>query len=81
MKTGLSMCSYAVCSGVPENCGCLYSLDSVASPPVQDVGVNSPALVFPSSSSVAPGSETTIFSRTNGKYGNLRVQGLMMENY
>ncbi|XP_070463803.1 myomegalin isoform X35 [Equus przewalskii] len=39
--------------------------DSVASPPVQDVGVNSPALVFPSSSSVAPGSETTIFSRTN----------------
>nr|XP_044605248.1 myomegalin isoform X23 [Equus asinus] len=39
--------------------------DSVASPPVQDVGVNSPALVFPSSSSVVPGSETTIFSRTN----------------
>ncbi|XP_069458592.1 myomegalin isoform X13 [Ovis canadensis] len=39
--------------------------DSVASPPVRDVGMNSPVLVFPSSSSEAPGPETTTFSRTN----------------
>ncbi|XP_072823983.1 myomegalin isoform X2 [Vicugna pacos] len=39
--------------------------DSVASPPVRDVGMNSPAVVFPSSSSTAPGSETTTFNRTN----------------
>ncbi|XP_027391348.1 myomegalin isoform X26 [Bos indicus x Bos taurus] len=39
--------------------------DSVASPPVRDVGMNSPVLVFPSSSSAAPGPETTTFSRTN----------------
>ncbi|XP_072823958.1 myomegalin-like [Vicugna pacos] len=39
--------------------------DSVASPPVRDVGMNSPAVVFPSSSSAAPGSETTTFNRTN----------------
>ncbi|XP_020946365.1 myomegalin isoform X3 [Sus scrofa] len=39
--------------------------DSVASPPVRDVGMNSPALVFPSSSSAPPGSETTTFNRTN----------------
>ncbi|XP_058394913.1 myomegalin isoform X3 [Diceros bicornis minor] len=41
------------------------SQDSVASPPVRDVGMNSPALVFPSSSSAAPGSAPTIFNRTN----------------
>ncbi|XP_061039585.1 myomegalin isoform X2 [Eubalaena glacialis] len=39
--------------------------DSVASPPVRDVGMNSPLLVFPSSSSAAHGSETTTFNRTN----------------
>ncbi|XP_036713314.1 myomegalin isoform X8 [Balaenoptera musculus] len=39
--------------------------DSVASPPVRDVGMNSPILVFPSSSSAAHGSETTTFNRTN----------------
>ncbi|XP_031313802.1 myomegalin isoform X26 [Camelus dromedarius] len=39
--------------------------DSVASPPVRDVGMNSPAVVFPISSSAAPGSETTTFNRTN----------------
>ncbi|XP_044889304.1 myomegalin isoform X20 [Felis catus] len=39
--------------------------DPVASPPVRDVGMNSPALVFPSSSPAAPGSETAIFNRTN----------------
>uniref|UniRef100_A0A8C3YBH6 Phosphodiesterase 4D interacting protein n=1 Tax=Catagonus wagneri TaxID=51154 RepID=A0A8C3YBH6_9CETA len=38
--------------------------DSVASPPVRDMGMNSPALVFPSSSA-PPGSETTTFNRTN----------------
>ncbi|KAM9242605.1 myomegalin isoform 10-T10 [Dugong dugon] len=38
--------------------------DSVSSPPVRDVGMSSPTLVFPSSSS-APGSETSVFSRTN----------------
>ncbi|XP_059946364.1 myomegalin isoform X9 [Mesoplodon densirostris] len=39
--------------------------DSAASPPVRDVGMNSPILVFPSSSSAAHGSETTTFNRTN----------------
>ncbi|XP_024620591.1 myomegalin isoform X4 [Neophocaena asiaeorientalis asiaeorientalis] len=39
--------------------------DSVASPPVRDVGMNSPILVFPSSSPTAHGSETTTFNRTN----------------
>ncbi|XP_059995172.1 myomegalin isoform X28 [Lagenorhynchus albirostris] len=39
--------------------------DSVASPPVRDVGMNSPILVFPSSSPAAHGSETTTFNRTN----------------
>ncbi|XP_066890544.1 myomegalin isoform X31 [Kogia breviceps] len=39
--------------------------DSIASPPVRDVGMNSPILVFPSSSSTAHGSETTTFNRTN----------------
>ncbi|XP_006900397.1 PREDICTED: myomegalin-like [Elephantulus edwardii] len=38
--------------------------DSVSSPPVRDVGMTSPALVFPSSSS-GLGSETSIFNRTN----------------
>nr|XP_010587916.1 myomegalin isoform X1 [Loxodonta africana] len=38
--------------------------DSMSSPPVRDVGMSSPALVFPSSSS-ALGSETSVFSRTN----------------
>ncbi|XP_032947969.1 myomegalin isoform X6 [Rhinolophus ferrumequinum] len=37
--------------------------DSVASPPVRDVGMN-PALVFSSSSSTTPGSETAIFNKT-----------------
>ncbi|XP_011806708.1 PREDICTED: myomegalin-like, partial [Colobus angolensis palliatus] len=39
---------------------------SAASPPVQDVAVNSPALVLPSSASSTPGSETAIIRRTNG---------------
>ncbi|XP_073664948.1 myomegalin isoform X24 [Tursiops truncatus] len=39
--------------------------DSVASPPVRDVGMNSPILVFPSSSPAGHGSETTTFNRTN----------------
>ncbi|XP_054420714.1 myomegalin isoform X1 [Pteronotus mesoamericanus] len=38
--------------------------DAVASPPVRDVGMN-PALVFPSSSTAAPGSDTANFSRMN----------------
>ncbi|XP_045865060.1 myomegalin isoform X15 [Meles meles] len=42
--------------------------DSIASPPVRDVGMNSPALTFPSLSAAAPGSETTIFKRTNELY-------------
>ncbi|XP_006861748.1 PREDICTED: myomegalin-like [Chrysochloris asiatica] len=36
--------------------------DSLSSPPVRDVGLSNPALVFPCS---ALGSETSIFSRTN----------------
>ncbi|XP_014438784.1 myomegalin isoform X6 [Tupaia chinensis] len=40
--------------------------DSVASPPVRDVDMNSPALVFSSPPSSAPGSETTIFNRAQG---------------
>ncbi|XP_030880445.1 myomegalin isoform X11 [Leptonychotes weddellii] len=39
--------------------------DSITSPPVRDVGMNSPALVFPSPSPAAPGSETAIFNKTN----------------
>ncbi|XP_019648276.1 myomegalin isoform X6 [Ailuropoda melanoleuca] len=39
--------------------------DSIASPPVRDVGMNSPALVFPSLAPAAPGSETATFNRTN----------------
>ncbi|XP_057562066.1 myomegalin-like [Hippopotamus amphibius kiboko] len=39
--------------------------DSVASPPVRDVGMNSPVLVLPSSSSAASGSETTTSNRKN----------------
>ncbi|XP_057562422.1 myomegalin-like [Hippopotamus amphibius kiboko] len=39
--------------------------DSVASPPVRDVGMNSPVLVLPSSSSAASGSGTTTFNRTS----------------
>ncbi|XP_039111579.1 myomegalin-like isoform X2 [Hyaena hyaena] len=39
--------------------------DSVASPPVRDVGMNSPALVPPGSSPAAPRSETAVFNRTN----------------
>ncbi|XP_057561238.1 myomegalin-like [Hippopotamus amphibius kiboko] len=39
--------------------------DSVASPPVRDVGMNSPVLVLPSSSSAASGSGTTTFNRKN----------------
>ncbi|XP_036090889.1 myomegalin isoform X4 [Rousettus aegyptiacus] len=38
--------------------------DSVASPPVRDVGMN-PALVFPSSPAAAPGAETATFSKAN----------------
>ncbi|XP_042637913.1 myomegalin-like [Orycteropus afer afer] len=38
--------------------------DSVPSPPVRDVGMSSPAVVFPTSSS-ALGSETSVFNRTN----------------
>ncbi|XP_044770545.1 myomegalin isoform X17 [Neomonachus schauinslandi] len=38
---------------------------SITSPPVRDVGMNSPALVFPSPSPAAPGSETAIFNKTN----------------
>ncbi|XP_008581251.1 PREDICTED: myomegalin [Galeopterus variegatus] len=40
--------------------------DSVASPPVRDVGMASPAAEFPCSSSSAPGSEAEICNRTNG---------------
>ncbi|XP_069336854.1 myomegalin isoform X6 [Eulemur rufifrons] len=40
--------------------------DSAASPPVRDVGMNSPALDFPGSSLSAPGSETATFNRTDG---------------
>ncbi|XP_054525291.1 myomegalin isoform X28 [Pan troglodytes] len=40
--------------------------DSAVSPPVRDVGMNSPALVFPSSASSTPGSETPIINRANG---------------
>ncbi|XP_077883009.1 myomegalin isoform X27 [Ictidomys tridecemlineatus] len=39
--------------------------DSVTSPPVRDVGMNSPALVLPSSSSSSPGSDTAIVTRKN----------------
>ncbi|XP_060057962.1 myomegalin isoform X4 [Erinaceus europaeus] len=39
--------------------------DPVVSPPVRDVGIHSPALVFSGSSSSAITPETTIFSRTN----------------
>ncbi|XP_037682151.1 myomegalin isoform X4 [Choloepus didactylus] len=39
--------------------------DSISSPPVRDVGVTSPALVFPGPCPSAPGSETSIFNRTN----------------
>lgn len=49
---------------------CLHALDSVASPPVRDVGMNSPALVPPGSSPAAPRSETAVFNRTNGKYSS-----------
>ncbi|XP_051055298.1 myomegalin [Phodopus roborovskii] len=38
---------------------------SAASPPVRDVGLNSPAMVFPSSSCSAPGSDPAIVTRTN----------------
>uniref|UniRef100_A0A2K6F554 Phosphodiesterase 4D interacting protein n=1 Tax=Propithecus coquereli TaxID=379532 RepID=A0A2K6F554_PROCO len=40
--------------------------DSAASPPVRDVGMNSPVLVFPGSSLSAPGSDTATFNRTDG---------------
>nr|XP_055210146.1 myomegalin-like isoform X5 [Gorilla gorilla gorilla] len=40
--------------------------DSAVSPPVWDVGMNSPALVFPNSASSTPGSETAIINRANG---------------
>ncbi|XP_072864145.1 myomegalin isoform X12 [Chlorocebus sabaeus] len=40
--------------------------DSAVSPPVRDVAMNSPALVFPSSASSTPGSEPAIIHRTNG---------------
>ncbi|XP_058295354.1 myomegalin isoform X18 [Hylobates moloch] len=40
--------------------------DSAVSPPVRDVGMNSPALVLPSSASSTPGSETAIINRTDG---------------
>ncbi|XP_062048068.1 myomegalin-like isoform X7 [Lepus europaeus] len=39
--------------------------DSAASPPVRDVGMNAPALVFPSSPSSDPASETAIFNKKN----------------
>ncbi|XP_046323197.1 myomegalin isoform X32 [Marmota monax] len=39
--------------------------DSVTSPPVRDVGMNSPSLVLPSSSSSSPGSDTAIVTRKN----------------
>uniref|UniRef100_A0A8I3WX00 Phosphodiesterase 4D interacting protein n=1 Tax=Callithrix jacchus TaxID=9483 RepID=A0A8I3WX00_CALJA len=40
--------------------------DPAASPPVRDVGMNSPTLVFPSSVSSTPGSEMATINRTNG---------------
>ncbi|XP_044770543.1 myomegalin isoform X15 [Neomonachus schauinslandi] len=50
--------------GDPGNKQLLFQ-DSITSPPVRDVGMNSPALVFPSPSPAAPGSETAIFNKTN----------------
>ncbi|XP_021091083.2 myomegalin isoform X4 [Mesocricetus auratus] len=38
---------------------------SATSPPVRDVGLNSPAMVFPSSSCSVPGSDPAITTRTN----------------
>ncbi|XP_017652985.1 myomegalin isoform X3 [Nannospalax galili] len=38
---------------------------SAASPPVRDVGLNSPPMVLPSSSCSAPGSDTAVITRTN----------------
>ncbi|XP_063138523.1 myomegalin isoform X8 [Rattus norvegicus] len=38
---------------------------SAASPPVRDVGLNSPAVVLPSNSCSVPGSDSAIISRTN----------------
>ncbi|XP_007644101.1 myomegalin isoform X1 [Cricetulus griseus] len=38
---------------------------SATSPPVRDVGLNSPAMVFPSSSCSVPGSDPAIITRTN----------------
>ncbi|XP_063507456.1 myomegalin isoform X19 [Pongo pygmaeus] len=40
--------------------------DSAVSPPVRDVGMNSPALVLPSSASSTPGSEMAIINRADG---------------
>ncbi|XP_053448764.1 myomegalin isoform X4 [Nycticebus coucang] len=54
---------------LPSHCGPWKQpvlQDPAASPPVRDVGMNSPAMVFPSSSSSAPDSETATFNRTDG---------------
>nr|Q80YT7.2 RecName: Full=Myomegalin; AltName: Full=Phosphodiesterase 4D-interacting protein [Mus musculus] len=40
---------------------------SAASPPVRDVGLNSPAMVLPNSSCSAPGSDHAIVTRTNNE--------------
>ncbi|XP_029330935.1 myomegalin isoform X5 [Mus caroli] len=40
---------------------------SAASPPVRDVGLNSPAMVLPNSSCSAPGSDPAIVTRTNNE--------------
>ncbi|XP_054546851.1 myomegalin isoform X3 [Talpa occidentalis] len=39
--------------------------DAVASPPVRDIGMTSPALVFPGPSSPPRGADTVLFNRTN----------------
>lgn len=56
------------------------SLGSAASPPVRDVGLNSPAMVLPSSSCSVPSSDPAIITRTDGKYSNKRTQ-VVMGNY
>ncbi|XP_029393123.1 myomegalin isoform X6 [Mus pahari] len=43
---------------------------SAASPPVRDVGLNSPAMVLPSSPCSLPGSDPAIITRTNKELGS-----------
>lgn len=50
------------------------SLDSAASAPVRDVGLNSPAMVLPSPPCSIPGSDPAVITRTDGKYREERTQ-------